>query len=64
MLFDAQRAGFVILPDADACDAWEQKLGTTTSALKTALNRFCGRFHKALQAQLLKTVSSEDDFKS
>jgi DNA-directed RNA polymerase specialized sigma24 family protein len=63
-LFDALQSGLVSSPDAALYGAWEQKLGMSVNALKTALSRLRDRFRAALEAQILETVANEDDLKA
>lgn len=63
-LFDILQSGLVSSPDAAIYAVWEQKLGMTTSALKTALSRLRDRFRAALEAQILETVANEDELKA
>lgn len=63
-LFDTLQKGLVSSPDAATYAAWEQKLGMTASALKTALSRLRERFRAALESQILETVASEADLKA
>lgn len=63
-LFDILQSGLVSSPDAAIYAVWEQKLGMTTSALKTALSRLRDRFRAALEAQIFETVANEDELKA
>lgn len=63
-LFDTLQSGLVSSPDAAIYAAWEQKLGMSTSALKTALSRLRDRFRAALEAQILETVANAEDLKA
>ncbi len=63
-LCETLQSGLVNTPDAALYEAWEHKLGMTSSALKTALHRLRQRFRAALEAQILETVADEADLKA
>ena len=60
-VFAALQSGLVNPPDATVYERWQQQLGMNVGALKVALHRLRERFKKALEEQILETVSSKED---
>ncbi len=60
-LFAALQSGLVTSPTADVYAVWEKDLGMSTGALKVALHRLREKLKEAIEAQILETVSSEEE---
>ena len=63
-LFTALQTGLVTPPNREVYEKWQIDLGMTEGALKVALHRLRDRFRKALEDQILETVSTAADLKS
>lgn len=60
-LFATLQSGLVTSPTAEIYTRWETELGMSTGALKVALHRLRERLREAIEAQILETVSSEEE---
>ena len=63
-VFSALQSGLVSPPNGEVYERWQRDLGMTEGALKVALHRLRDRFRKALEDQILETVSTPEDLKS
>ena len=64
VVFAALQSGLVSPPNGEVYERWQRELGMTEGALKVALHRLRERFRKALEEQILETVSTPEDLKS
>lgn len=62
-LFAALQSGLVTSPTAEIYTKWEAELGMSNGALKVALHRLRDRLKEAIEAQILETVSSEEELR-